>query len=76
MFPCSRTLSDPRCLPPPNAFELGVKEAFDRRPRIDCTGGQCWAAHSVEKNLIFSGRPGAVWNIVTRNYMSRRRAQA
>jgi MoaA/NifB/PqqE/SkfB family radical SAM enzyme len=73
MFPCSRTLGDPRCLPAPNAIELGVAEAFRRLPKIDCSGSQCWAAHSVEKNLMFSGSPGAVWNIVTRNYMARRR---
>ncbi len=73
MFPCSRSLSDPRCLPAPNAIELGVAEAFRRLPKIDCSGGTCWAAHSIEKNLIFSGSPGAVWNLATRNYMAQRR---
>jgi MoaA/NifB/PqqE/SkfB family radical SAM enzyme len=75
LFPCSRTLSDPRCLPAPNAIELGVAEAFRRLPQIDCSGARCWAAHSIEKNLIFSGRPGAAWNLVTRNYMARRRTR-
>lgn len=74
MFPCARSLTDPRCLPAPNAIELGVAEAFRRLPEIDCSRGKCWAAHSVEKNLIFSLHPGAIWNLATRNYMTRRRA--
>ncbi len=74
LFPCSRSLDDPRCLPPPNAIDLGVAEAFRRLPEIDCSGGQCWAAHSVEKNLIFSGDRRAAWNLLSRNYMTRRRA--
>ncbi|MEZ4222872.1 MAG: radical SAM protein [Polyangiaceae bacterium] len=75
MFPCSRSLSDPRCLPAPNAFDLGVREAFRRLTSIDCSAGSCWAAHSVEKNLVFSGSPGALWNLATRNYLNQRRAR-
>lgn len=72
LYPCSRTLDDPRCAEAPNAFDLGIAEAFRRLPTMDCSGGQCWAAHSVEKNLMFSGHPGAAWNFLTRNYVARR----
>lgn len=72
LYPCSRSLEDPRCQSPPNAIELGVAEAFRRLPSIDCSAGQCWAAHSVEKNLMFSGHPGAAWSFVRRNYVGPR----
>ncbi|HMR05386.1 MAG TPA: radical SAM protein [Polyangiaceae bacterium] len=70
MYPCAGSLDDPRCAPAPNVFSLGVAEAFRRLSEIDCSRGTCWAAHSVEKNLIFGASPGAVWNLATRDYMS------
>ncbi len=73
LYPCSRTVLDPRARPAPNAVELGVREAFRRLRPIGCAGTQCWAAHNVEKNLIFGGDPRAGWNLVTRNYATRRR---
>lgn len=73
LFPCSRTVLDPRVLPAPNAVELGVAEAFRRLRPIGCEGTQCWAAHNLEKNLIFGADPRASWNLLTRNYATRRR---
>lgn len=66
MFPCSRSVNDPSALPAPNVLELGVREAFRRLPRIDCSGHVCQCAHNVEKNLLFGLEPSSWWNLVTR----------
>ncbi len=73
LYPCSRTVGDARCHDAPDVFELGVKEAWRRLPAVDCRGAQCWAAHNIEKNLLFSWNPSTVWNLLTRNYAERRR---
>ncbi|MGE0785144.1 MAG: radical SAM protein [Sandaracinaceae bacterium] len=73
LYPCSRTVLDPRAEDAPNAAELGMREAFARLRPIDCEGAQCWAAHNIEKNLVFALDPRACWNLATRNYASRAR---
>jgi len=66
LFPCSRSVHDPSAQPAPNVFELGVREAFRRLPRIDCSGHVCQCAHNVEKNLLYGLSPGPWWTFATR----------
>jgi MoaA/NifB/PqqE/SkfB family radical SAM enzyme len=65
LFPCSRSVTDPSAHPAPNVHELGVREAFRRLSRIDCSGHVCQCAHNVEKNLLFEPSPEAWWTFVT-----------
>ncbi|MBI3206999.1 MAG: radical SAM protein [Myxococcales bacterium] len=73
LFPCSRSVNDPSALPAPNVLELGVREAFRRLRRIDCSGHVCQCAHNVEKSLLFSLEPSAWWNLATRRFAEARR---
>lgn len=73
LFPCSRSVNDPSALPAPNVLEFGVREAFRRLPRIDCSGHVCQCAHNVEKGLLFSLEPGAWWDLATRRWAEARR---
>lgn len=73
LFPCSRSVHDPAALPAPNVLELGVREAFRRLPRIDCSGHVCQCAHNVEKSLLFAHSPSAWWDFATRRFGELRR---
>ena len=71
LYPCARVAEDPRYHPAPSVVTLGVAEAFRRlRAARECEGG-CWAAHDIEKNLLFSGNVDAAWNLLSRNYAGR-----
>ncbi len=73
LFPCSRSVNDPAALPAPDAFELGMREAFRRLPRIDCSGHVCQCANNVEKSLLYALDPGAWYDAATRRFAEMRR---
>jgi len=73
LYPCSRSVNDPSTNPAPNVLQLGVAEAFERMPRIDCSEHVCQCAHNVEKGLLFELSPSAWWQQLTRSSVDWRR---
>lgn len=73
LFPCSRSVNDPAALPAPDAFDLGIGEAFRRLPRIDCSGHVCQCANNVEKSLLYALEPSAWYDTLTRRFGELRR---